>query len=550
MAIETKNSPLGDPVRICQFSPLQDRIPTYAKVENTDLVVVRFDNRVSVLYGRCVHRGALLSDGHVDQNDNLICGLHQWDYRIDTGVSEYNNKEFLHKFRSDIREDSVFIDRLEVIAFEELHPQPFKRSEYLGLYADTHSESTEPFTGYIAELAKNGLKNVGHHGPSAAMGVDRNTLPKWEDIQFLPAQLHKRPLLDHEEVSTSVTIGPRAKKPLVLKIPLFVSDMSFGALSREAKISLAKGAEQAGTGICSGEGGMLPAEQEENSRYLYELASAKFGFSYEKVVKTQAFHFKGGQGAKTGTGGHLPGIKVSEEIAAVRGLAVGQSAISPATFPDLMSIDDFQSVAREVRKLSGGIPIGFKIAASHIEKDIDFALECGVDYIILDGRGGGTGAAPTILRNNINVPTIPALARARRHLDSVAAKDVTLIITGGLRVAEDFAKAMMMGADAIAVSNSALQAIGCLGMRACNTNNCPVGIATQKEHLRSRLEVERSAQQLTNFFLATNELIKVIARACGHDSIGDFNRGDLSTFNYDTHRLTGISYAGTNGPAL
>ena len=203
-------------------------------------------------------------------------------------------------------------------------------------------------------------------------------------------------------------------------------------------------------------------------------------------------------------------------------------------------------IAEKVREITGGIPIGFKIAASHIEKDIDFALSCGVDYIILDGRGGGTGAAPAILRNNINVPTIPALARARRHLDQLGRQDITLIITGGLRVAEDFAKALMLGADAVAVSNSALQAIGCLGMRACHTNNCPVGIATQKEHLRERLEIDKSAKQLNNFFSATNELIKVIARACGYDDIDKFNQNDLSTFQYDMHRLTGINYAGLN----
>lgn len=188
--------------------------------------------------------------------------------------------------------------------------------------------------------------------------------------------------------------------------------------------------------------------------------------------------------------------------------------------------------------------MGFKIAASHIEKDIDFALGVGVDYIILDGRGGGTGSAPTILRDNINVPTIPALARARRHLDQAGAKNVTLIITGGLRVPEDFSKALMLGADAVAVSNAALQAIGCLGMRACGSNYCPVGIATQKESLRSRLIVEASAAQLHNFFMASNDLIKVVSRACGYDNIQKFNKNDLSTLDYDMHRLTGIPYAG------
>jgi glutamate synthase domain-containing protein 2 len=351
-------------------------------------------------------------------------------------------------------------------------------------------------------------------------------------------------LLDEEVVSTKVIIGPKAKKPLELDIPLLVSDMSFGALSREAKIALSKGAEMAGTGICSGEGGMLPQEQENNSRYFYELASGRFGFTWDKVKKAQAFHFKGGQGAKTGTGGHLPGNKVTREIAEVRGLKEGENAISPAAFPDLFSADDFRKFAIKVREQTGGIPVGFKIAASHIEADLDFALRVGVDYIILDGRGGGTGSAPSILRNNINVPTIPALARARRHLDKARASNVSLIITGGLRIAEDFAKAMMLGADAVAVSNSALQAIGCIGMRACNTNNCPVGVATQKDHLRQRLIIDSSATQLFNFFNATNELIKVIARSCGHDHVGKFNFHDLSTYNYDIHRLTGIHYAG------
>ncbi len=219
---------MTDPIQIVAFDELQDRKPAHALVENTDLVVIRFDDDVSVLYGRCLHRGALLADGFVDKRDNLICGVHNWDYRIDTGVSEYNNSEVLHKFDASVIDGQVVIDRADVIAFEELHPQPFKRSRYLGSYDDTHPEPEEPYTRYIQELSRNGLKNTGHHGPSAAMGVERDKLPKWESIQFLPAQLASRPLLDDEEVGTDVVIGPRAERPLVLKMPVFVSDMSFG----------------------------------------------------------------------------------------------------------------------------------------------------------------------------------------------------------------------------------------------------------------------------------------------------------------------------------
>ena len=188
-----------------------------------------------------------------------------------------------------------------------------------------------------------------------------------------------------------------------------------------------------------------------------------------------------------------------------------------------------------------------KLSAQKIEKDIDAALEVDVDYIILDGRGGGTGAAPLIFRDNISVPTIPALARARRHLDQSGASDTTLIITGGLRTPEDFAKALALGADGIAVSNSALQAIGCLGMRACNSNACPVGIATQREELRARLIVQDAAERLARFFSASEELMAVLARACGHAHFNQFCIEDLTTFSTEMADLTGIEYGGVRG---
>ncbi len=534
-------------IPIAKLADLEDRSPTHALVGDVDLVIVRFDDEVSVMYGRCAHRGALMADGFVD-GDNLICGVHYWDYRLDTGISEYNNAERLHKFTSWVDKGQVCVDEDEIKAWSKAHPQPYQRDAYQGVYQDHTGTTDEPYVKYIRKLANEGLSKTGHHGPAAAMGVSRNQLPKWDDIQFVVAQLHELPLLDDEPVGTDVIIGPNAKKPLQLDIPLFVSDMSFGALSEEAKVALAKGAELAGTGICSGEGGMLPDEQAANSRYFYELASARFGFSWEKVQKTQAFHFKGGQGAKTGTGGHLPGDKVKGKIADVRGLEEGEAAISPARFPEWTKLSQFRDFAAEVRERTGGVPVGFKLSAQHVEKDIDAALEVGVDYIILDGRGGGTGAAPLIFRDNISVPTIPALARARRHLDRCVTDGITLVITGGLRHPADFAKAMALGADAIAVSNAAIQAIGCVGMRACNTNNCPVGIATQKEHLRARLPVDIAAERLARFFKASVDLMAVLARAAGHDHLDKFSVDDLTTFKTDMARLAGIAYGGVVWP--
>ncbi|MFV2092518.1 MAG: FMN-binding glutamate synthase family protein, partial [Hyphomicrobiales bacterium] len=300
----------------------------------------------------------------------------------------------------------------------------------------------------------------------------------------------------------------------------------------------------AGTGICSGEGGMLPEEQGANSRYFFELASARFGYSEDLLPLVQAFHFKGGQGAKTGTGGHLPASKVVGKIALVRGLPENTAAVSPPTFPDLATVADFAKFSDRVREITGGIPIGYKISANHIEDDISFAVEAGADYIILDGRGGGTGAAPLIFRDHISVPTIPALARARRHLDALKRPDITLIITGGLRTAPDFIKALALGADGVALANSAIQAIGCVGARMCNTNNCPAGIATQKPELRARIDVQVSARRLARFLSASVELMQVMARACGHDHLNRFNRCDITTWSRQMAELSGIEYGG------
>ncbi|WP_019627000.1 glutamate synthase-related protein [Thioalkalivibrio sp. ALJT] len=407
------------------------------------------------------------------------------------------------------------------------------------------NSDTEPHVEWIHALAREGLDGIGHHGSTVAMGVPRSRLPSWDEIQLLAAQLASRPLDDDAEVGTRLVIGPEARRPLELEIPLLVSDMSFGALSREAKIALARGAQGAGTGICSGEGGMLDAEQAENSRYLFELGPAGFGYSEAIMDRIQAFHFKAGQAAKTGVGGVLPGSKVSTEIAQVRGIEAGQDALSPAANPQLETAADFRRFSDVVREKTGGVPIGFKLSANHIEADLAFALEAGADYLILDGRGGGTGAAPALLRDHISVPTIPALARARRFLDANGASGrVTLLVTGGLRTPADFIKAMALGADGVALANSAIQAVGCVGARMCHTNQCPSGVATQDPKLRSRLDPQEGAERLSRFLAGSTALMQVLARACGHASLEDFGPNDLTTFDRDLARLAGIQYAG------
>ena len=287
------------PTKIATWSDIPDRDPVGVLVDGVDLVIVRDGADHSVLYGRCLHRGALLADGRIE-GDNLVCGLHNWDYRFDTGTSSYANNERLERFDSWVEDDGLFIDGDQLQAWVTDHPQGWDRDAYQGVYQDPHGTPAERFVGQIRDFAGQGIEAYGSHGPIEAMGVERDRLPSWDSIQFLAAQLATLPQLDGVAIGADVTIGPRAKKPLHLELPLFVSDMSYGALSEEAKVAPARGAELSGTGIASGEGGMLPEEQAANSRYFYELASGRFGYSIEKVKLAQAFHFKGGQGRRPG----------------------------------------------------------------------------------------------------------------------------------------------------------------------------------------------------------------------------------------------------------
>ena len=178
---------------IADWEKLEDRAPQHALVGAVDLVIVRMDDDVSVMYGRCAHRGALMADGFV-KGDNLICGVHFWDYRLDTGVSEYKHSETLAKFKAWIEDGKVLVDADEIKAWSKSHPQPYQRDAYQGMYQDHSGTPDEPHVKFIRNLATDGLSKVGHHGQAAAMGVSRNLLPKWDDIQFVVGQLHKLPL--------------------------------------------------------------------------------------------------------------------------------------------------------------------------------------------------------------------------------------------------------------------------------------------------------------------------------------------------------------------
>ena len=376
---------------------------------------------------------------------------------------------------------------------------------------------------------------------SGAMGT-KMPMPNWDDILLLGAQLNPPPLEEDEPVTTMTVIGKHAKKPMILDQPVYISHMSFGALSKEVKVALAKGAAMAKTAMCSGEGGILPEEKAASYKYIFEYIPNKYSVTDENLRSADAIEIKIGQGTKPGMGGHLPGEKVTAEIAALRGKKQGEDVQSPSKFPELNSKEDLKEMVSMLRARSDGRPIGIKIAAGRIERDLEYCVYAEPDFITVDGRGGATGSSPFFLREATSVPTIYALCRARKYLDSINS-DISLIITGGLRVSSDVAKALAMGADAVAVASAALIAAACQQYRICGTGNCPVGIATQDPKLRERLKTEQAAKRVANYLNVTKEELKTFARITGHASVHDLNVCDLVTINKEISEFTNIPHA-------
>ncbi|MBQ9464811.1 MAG: alpha-hydroxy-acid oxidizing protein [Lachnospiraceae bacterium] len=387
----------------------------------------------------------------------------------------------------------------------------------------------------IQEMAKTGKSII------EAMGT-KMPMPNWDDILILGAQLNPPPLDEHAEVNIRTVIGKHAEKPMVLEGPVYVSHMSFGALSKEAKVTLAKGSAAAKTAMCSGEGGILPEEQAAAYKYIYEYVPNLYSLTPENLQAADAIEIKIGQGTKPGMGGHLPAEKVTPEIAKIRNKPLGKDVISPSKFDFLNSKKDLKELVDGLRMGSGGRPIGIKIAAGRIEQDLEYCVYAQPDFITIDGRGGATGASPRLVRDATSVPTVYALARAKKYLDSVGS-DIDLVITGGLRVSSDFAKAIAMGASAVAVASAAMVALGCEQYRICGSGKCPMGIATQDPELRKRLDCAAGEQRVANYFRCAFEELKTFARITGHSDIHDLTTEDLVTVSDEIANHTDIRHA-------
>src|SRR6476660_8311319 len=392
---------------------------------------------------------------------------------------------------------------------------------------------------------------------------------KWatfDDLTFIPGSRTRIPLEGYrEKCSTKTILGTRyAQEPLELDIPIMITGMSWGALSYNAKVALAKGAASVGSSNTTGDGGMLPAERENSRVLIYEVLPSRYGLNIHDLRSADAIELTIGQGAKPGTGGLLLGSKVSPEIARMRDLPEGVDQRSPCRHPDWLGPDDMVLKIEELREATDWrVPIFVKLGASRVYDDVKLAAKAGADVVVVDGMEGGTGASPDLLQEHTGIPTLAAVCEARAALEELGLYGVVnLIIAGGIRHGSDAAKALALGADAVYVGTAALIALNCnkpihvedyhaigaapYACHHCHTGRCPVGITTQDPELTKRLEVDPAAERVANWLHAVTSEIQILARACGKRDIHDLEPEDMRALTLEASYITGLPLAGTN----
>jgi len=366
----------------------------------------------------------------------------------------------------------------------------------------------------------------------------------FDDFVFVPAQLAKRPYdYFRDRIESSVVLGKTSRKPVTISMPIVAAGMSFGALSKEAKIAIAKGTSAVGTWTNTGEGGMLPEERKNAKILVAQYSTGRFGVDDNYLNSADAIEIKIGQGAKPGQGGLLPAKKVTDEIMKVRKLKAKRSVHSPPTHPDIKTLSDLRKKVSFLRKKTGGKPIIIKLGAGDIEKDVRIAVRANPDIIAIDGMSGGTGAAPEVMLNDFGVPIIPAIVQARSVFRRMRAKQ-ELIVGGGLSRGADIAKALALGADAVFLGFPLMIAMGCKYCMQCYKGECQLGIATQNPAKRKNFSITKGAEGVKNYLHNCNEEIKMAAAATGNNDVKNLTTDDLRALTFNMSRISGIRLVG------
>ena len=391
-------------------------------------------------------------------------------------------------------------------------------------------------------------------------------LPSFDDLTFITSGMSRVPLEGYrEKCSTETVLGARhASEPLRMETPIYISGMSFGALSATAKVALGRAASRMGTMTVTGDGGMLLAEREASRMLMYQVLPSRYGFNPDHLRSADALEIVIGQGAKPGTGGLLLGLKVSDVIANQRELPPGVDQRSPVRHPDWMGADDLMIKMEELREVTEGrVPLFIKLGAGRVTDDVKLAAKVGADVIVIDGMEAGTGASPELQLDHTGIPTMPATAEAVRALQDLGLEDeVDLVVSGGLASGADMAKALALGARGVAIGTAALIALNCnkaiytedyerLGTSPgachhCHTGLCPVGITTQDPKLEARLDTDEAADRVFNYLNALTLEIQLLARACGKRDIHNLEPEDLRALTVDASAMSGVPLIGSN----
>lgn len=393
---------------------------------------------------------------------------------------------------------------------------------------------------YKAEVGKHRIRGCG----------TPRKFPNFDDLLILPAQLTRMPVDTYrEDCKTQTVLGARyAKEPLVIETPVMISGMSYGALSKEAKTALAKATNIVGTSINNGEGGLLPEERDNSYKQVVQITPSRMGFSLRNIEAADAIEIIIGIGAKPGLSGHLMGCKISEEVAKFRQLPPGIDLHSHPRHGDIFGADDLCIKIEELRDITDNrIPIFLKIAAGRVWEDVKIAAKAGVDGIVIDGSEGGTGAAPVIAANNLGIPSLPALVQAVKSLEDMGVKDeMSVILSGGIKDGADLAKALALGADAVALGTGVMVAMGCVVCLKCHEGKCAFGIGTQDPELRKRLDIDLAAQRVANYIQAITIEATILAKAAGKSKLCNLEREDIRSLTLEACAMTGIPLVGTN----